>query len=70
MSRRRFVFALTEREADALIELGAHLEGSLKRNSPLDRAGCKMDEQKAKQNSPWERCEACEGSGWVEGAGA
>jgi hypothetical protein len=66
VSDRQFVFSLTEDEADALIEFGAAIERWTNRDSPLDRATARMDEQKAQQTSPWERCPRCDGSGWIE----
>lgn len=68
MAERILHFALPESEALALIELGAALEEHTKKSSPLDKATVTMDEQRAKQIAPWERCPNCGGSGWVEDA--
>ena len=63
---KEFVFALTEDEANALIEFGAFMERWCRRGTPLDRATLKLDEQMANQLRAWERCDKCDGSGWVE----
>jgi hypothetical protein len=64
--KREFVFSLTEEEAHALIEFGAAIEKWTNRNSPLDRATARLDEQLANQQRSWERCPTCGGSGWME----
>ena len=66
MSESRFVFSLTEKQADALLETHVSIELHLKRNSPLAEAFVAIDEQRANQVSPWERCSVCDGSGWIE----
>lgn len=66
MGDRIFHFALPKEQALALIEFGAALEPWVEAKSPLGEATCTMDEQMAQQNRPWERCAACDGSGWVE----
>lgn len=59
-------FALPEDEALALIELGVALEPHTRKASLLDKATLRMDEQRADQSRSWERCDKCDGSGWVE----
>jgi hypothetical protein len=65
MSARRYVFAMTRPQAEALLDLGVSLGRWIKR-SPLDRALTILDESLASQDSEWERCPTCKGSGWVE----
>ena len=66
MSTRKFVFSMTEAQAVALLNAHRSLEEFMKRGTALDRALNALDEQLAAQNRPWERCEGCNGSGWVE----
>lgn len=67
MSARKYHFTLTKAQADALLDLTEHLYPYIRNGSHLDRAGIALDEQMSMQDSPWERCERCKGSGWVEG---
>ncbi len=56
---------LTGRQIDALIDAHFSLSPYMKAG-PLQTALDQLDEQKANQDHPWERCKACKGSGWIE----
>lgn len=69
MNSKQFRFALTEAQAVALINVVNGLERVWlpPARHPLVTAANALDEQMAQQSAQWERCEACGGSGWVEG---
>jgi len=67
MSARKLHFTLTEPQALAVIGLISGLDEHVNVPKPLETAANELDEQMAMQNSPWERCGNCGGSGWVEG---
>lgn len=62
MPEHYYHFTLTASQANAVIRIASALELAV----PLGKAADRMDEQMAQQSAQWERCEACNGSGWVE----